>query len=190
MRRNSLNHKKLLISVISAFILFGSTNGNHVVNKDINNTKYINYMRSDVCEVLKQMRRQYIVKPKEKVITREENLFLISAYDLSYQSCQKSRSNKEYGITSSGFSLRGHTLQSARTIATDPTIIPTSSKVRLKFKDTEYKRFDGIYTSRDVGGRIFGKHIDLFAGDFGNYKPSKLATEFGNVICEVEIIKD
>jgi len=189
MRRNPLKHNILLVSVISVFILYGSTNVNHGVNKDINNIN--NYVRSDVCEVLKQMRKQYIVKVKPKeVIVNQENLFIVSAYDLSFNSCGKSRSSKGYGITASGFDLRGHTLRSARTIATDLSIIPLGSKVRLIFKDSKYKRYDGIYTSRDIGGKIIGRHIDLFVGDFRNRKPSKLATQFGNTECEVEIIND
>jgi len=152
------------------------------------------YNAGNKLEALKREKILPMIKdheiPKSYIVKKQSMEFLVSAYDLSYQSTNKSRSNKKYGITSSGFSLRGHTLQSARTIATDPSVIPIGSKVRLKFKDAEYKRFDGIYTSRDVGGRIFGKHIDLFVGDFGSYKPSKLATKFGNVICEVEIIKN
>ena len=192
MRKNPLKHNILFVSVISAFILYGSTNGNHVVNKNINNINHINntnsYVRSDVCEILNQMRKQYIVKPKEKVIIKEENLFLVSAYDLSYQSTQKSRSSKGYGITASGFSLKGHTLQSARVIAGDPNIIPPRSKVRLKFKNDKYKQYDGIYFCLDQGGLIKGQKIDLFVGD--NFWSSKKIKDFGVTECEVEIIKE
>ena len=189
MRRNSLKHNILFVSVISAFILYGSTNGNHVVNKDINNINYINnYVRSDVCEVLKQMRKQYIVevKPKE-VIVEQENLFIVSAYDLSFNSCQKSRSSKGYGITASGYDLRGHTIDSAKTISTDPMVIQTGSKVRLTFKDSKYSGYDGIYVSRDTGSKILKNRIDLFVGD--NIWTSEQIRQFGVTQCEVEIIK-
>jgi len=189
MRRNSLKHNILFVSVISAFILYGSTNGNHVVNKDIRNTKHINYARSDVCEVLKQMRKQYIVKVKpEKVIAKQENLFIVSAYDLSFNSCGKSRGSKGYGITASGYDLRGHTIDSAKTISTDPMVIQTGSKVRLTFKDNKYSRYDGIYVSRDTGSKILKNRIDLFVGD--NIWTNKQIRQFGVTQCEVEIIKD
>ena len=189
MRRNSLNHKKLLISVISAFILYGSANGNHVVNKDIRNTKHINYARSDVCEVLKQMRKQYIVKVKPKEVTvKQENLFIVTAYDLSFKSCGKSRSSKGYGITSSGYDLRGHTMDSARIISVDPHIIPLGSKVRLTFKDSKYAKYNSVYTAKDTGGKIIGKRLDLFVGD--NIWSSSKIKDFGVTQCEVEIIKD
>ena len=151
MRKITFTHNKLFVSMISVFILISSTNANHVINED-KNIKFTNYVRSDACEILNQMRKQYIVKvsPKEKVIIKEENLFLVSAYDLSFQSCQKSRGNSEYGITASGFNLKGHTLQSARVISVDPTIIPLGSKVMLTFKENEYKRYNGIYKALDV----------------------------------------
>ena len=189
MRKNPLNHNKIFVTLISVFILINSTNANHIVNEDINikNTNISNYLGSDA-NVLKELRKQYIVVKTDKKLKPME--FIVTAYDLSYQSTQKSRGTKGYGITSSGFDLRGHTLRSARTIATDPSIIPTHSKVRLIFKDENYKQFDGIYISRDVGGKIIGLHIDLFVGDFKNRKPSKLATQFGNTECEVEIIKE
>ena len=190
MRRNSLKHNILFVSVISAFILYGSTNGNHVANKDIRNTKHINnYVRSDVCEVLKQMRKQYIVevKPKE-VIVEQENLFIVSAYDLSFNSCQKSRGSKGYGITSSGFDLRGHTMDSARIISVDPHIIPLGSKVRLTFKEDKYKRYDNIYTALDKGGLIKNQRIDLFVGD--NIWSKNKIKDFGVTQAYVEIIKD
>jgi len=189
MRRNPLKHNILFVSVISAFILYGSTNGNHVVNKDIRNTKHINYARSDVCEVLKQMRKQYIVKVKpEKVIAKQENLFIVSAYDLSFNSCGKSRGSKGYGITASGYDLRGHTLASAKTISTDPNIIPLESKVRLTFKEGKYKKYDGIYISRDQGEGIKNYHVDLFIGDYVG--SNKNARDFGVTQCELEIIKE
>ena len=189
MRRNSLKHNILFVSVISAFLLYGSRNGNHVVNKDIRNTKHINYVRSDVCEVLKLLRKQYIVKVKPKeVIVNQENLFIVTAYDLSFKSCGKSRSSKGYGITSSGYDLRGHTIDSAKTISTDPMVIQTGSKVRLTFKDSKYSRYDGIYISRDTGSKILKNRIDLFVGD--NIWTSKQIRQFGITQAYVEIIKD
>ena len=189
MRKNPLKHNILFVSMISAFILYGSTNGNHVVNKDIRNTKHINYARSDVCEVLKQMRKQYIVKVKPKeVIVKQENLFIVTAYDLSFNSCGKSRGTEGYGITASGYDLRGHTLSSARIISVDPSIIPLGSKVRLTFKEDKYKRYDNIYTALDKGGLIKNQRIDLFVGD--NIWSKNKIKDFGVAQAYVEIIKD
>jgi len=187
MRRNPLKHNILFVIVISAFILYGSTNGNHVVNKDIRNTKHINYVRSDA-NVLKEIRKQYIVvKTDEKPEPME---FTVTGYDLSFNSCQKSRGSKGYGITASGFDLRGHTIYSARVISVDPSIIPLGSKVRLTFKEDKYKKYDNIYVSRDTGGAITGMRIDLFVGDFKSSQASKFAKDFGATQAYIEIIND
>jgi len=177
--------------LLSSFIIISSMDITNHEYKHIESSNHNNnYLGSDAnVNILKEFRKHYIVIKTEEIMP-DENAFLVSAYDLSYQSTQKSRGTKGYGITSSGFDLRGHTLRSARTIATDLSIIPLGSKVRLTFKDSKYKRYDGIYTSRDIGGKIIGRHIDLFVGDFGNRKPSKLATQFGNTECEAEIIKE
>ena len=188
MRRNSLKHNILFVSVISAFILYGSTNGNHVVNESINikNTNHINnYIGSDA-NVLKELRKQYIiVKTDEKPEPME---FIVTAYDLSFNSCQKSRGSKGYGITSSGYDLRGHTIDSARVISTDPSIIPIGSKVRLTFKEDKYKKYDNIYTALDKGGLIKNQRIDLFVGD--NIWSKNKIKDFGVTQAYVEIIKD
>jgi len=188
MRKSTQRFTRKFSIILSALILISSTNITNHEYKYIERPNYINnYVGSDA-NVLKELRKHYIVvKTDEKLKPME---FIVTAYDLSYQSTQKSRGTKGYGITSSGFDLGGHTLSSARTIATDLSIIPLGSKVRLIFKDSKYKRYDGIYTSRDIGGKIIGRHIDLFVGDFGNRKPSKLATQFGNTECEVEIINE
>ena len=190
MRKNPLKYTKLLATFISVFVLICSTNGNYVTSKDIKINNYVNnYLGSDAnVNILKEFRKHYIVIKTEEIVP-DENVFLVSAYDLSYQSTQKSRGTKGYGITSSGFDLRGHTLSSARTIATDLSIIPLGSKVRLIFKDSKYKRYDGIYTSRDIGGKIKNYKIDLFIGDFGQIKSNKFTRDFGVTICIAEIIK-
>jgi len=187
MRKNSLKHNILFVSVISAFILYGSTNGNHVVNQNIKNNHINNYKGSDA-NVLKELRKQYIVikvkeTPKPKPIE-----FLVTAYDISFRSCGKSRGTEGYGITASGYDLRGHTIDSAKTISVDPSIIPLGSKVRLTFKEDKYKRFNGIYMAKDTGSKILKNRIDLFVGD--NIWTSKQIRQFGVTQAYVEIIKD
>jgi len=163
--------------LLSAFIIINSMGSNHINN----------YLGSDA-NVLKELRKQYIVvKTYEKPEPIE---FTVTAYDLSFNSCQKSRGSKGYGITSSGYDLRGHTIYSARVISVDPSIIPLGSKVRLTFKEGKYKRYDNIYVSKDTGGAITGMRIDLFVGDFKSSKASKFAKDFGVTQAYVEIIKD
>ena len=185
MRKNPLKHKKLFVTLISVFILINSTNANQIINEDINikTKKEINYLGSDA-NVLKELRKQYIVVDKKP----EPMEFTVTAYDLSFNSCQKSKGTEGYGITSSGYDLRGHTLASAMVISVDPEIIPLGSKVRLTFKEDKYKRYDNIYTAYDTGGKIIGKRLDLFVGD--NIWSSKKIKDFGVTQAYIEIIND
>ena len=91
--------------------------------------------------------------------------FIVTAYDLSVESCGKAPGHPGYGITASGFNLAGHTLESARAIAVDPNVIPIGSKVRISFTDDNMKRYDGVYTAVDTGGAIKGNRIDLYVGE-------------------------
>jgi len=94
----------------------------------------------------------------------------VTAYDLSYESCGKSPGSPGYGVTASGFNLAGHSLESARAIAVDPSVIPLGSQVRLKFDDPEWSHLNGVYTAVDTGGAIGGNRIDLFFGEDGHYE--------------------
>ena len=194
MRRNSLKHNILFVSVISAFILYGSTNGNHVVNKDIKNTKHNDYVRSDVCEVLKQMRKQYIVIPTKKEIISEEDksIFKVTSYDLSIQSCTKSRGESGFGITKNGTNLKNKSWENtgARFISVDPRVIPLNKKVRLTFIDPKHKKYSGNYTTVDTGSGIIGNRVDLFLGDFHSSKPSKKSIDFGVGYATVTILEN
>lgn len=102
-------------------------------------------------------------------ISRGENSewerFRISFYDLSVTSCGKKKSHPEYGLTASGFNLKGLDWETARTIATDPKIIPTGSEVMIKFFDERYEFLNGIYTARDRGSVIKNYRIDIFYGE-------------------------
>ena len=186
MRKNPLNRNKIFVTLISVFILINSTNANQIINEDINikTKKEINYLGSDA-NVLKELRKQYIVVDKKP----EPMEFTVTAYDLSFNSCQKSKGTEGYGITSSGYDLRGHTLASAMVISVDPEIIPLGSKVRLTFKEDKYKKYDNIYRASDVGGGIINYKIDLFVGDFSSAKASTFAINFGVTKAYVEIIE-
>jgi 3D (Asp-Asp-Asp) domain-containing protein len=89
----------------------------------------------------------------------------VTAYTLSEDSCGKSKLHPEYGITASGYSLKGQTLETARTIAVDPKVIPMGSKVRILFKDKEFSYLNGEYTARDTGRLIKNNKIDLYYGE-------------------------
>jgi 3D (Asp-Asp-Asp) domain-containing protein len=91
--------------------------------------------------------------------------FTISFYDLSVASCGKKKSHPAYGLTASGFSLKGLDWESARTIATDPKVIPTGSKVMIRFIDEKYSYLSGEYTARDTGSAIKNRKIDLYVGE-------------------------
>lgn len=112
----------------------------------------------------------------------------VTAYDLSEASCNKGMSHPAYGLTATGRSLKGHSLESARAIAVDPSVIPLGSKVRIKFEDAEYRYLNGVYTAVDTGGAIKGNHIDLFVGDFNSSRPSSVALKFGRRMAKVTLL--
>lgn len=112
--------------------------------------------------------------------------YTITAYDLSYQSCQKTPDHPAYGITASGTSLKEHTRESAMAIAVDPNKIPLGSKVLLVFNEKRSK-YNGVYKAVDTGGDINNNRIDIFFGDLGS-NVSKEALEFGVADAQVYIL--
>jgi len=113
----------------------------------------------------------------------------VTAYDLSVRSCGKRKTHKEYGISRSGFSLRGHTRESAMSIAVDSKIIPLGSIVKIEFYKSEYQKYNGNYTARDTGRLIKGNKIDIFMGDYGDSNCT-VALEFGITEAKITIIKN
>lgn len=126
-------------------------------------------------------------KKKEEEARRHDMDVLVTAYDLSEQSCSRSVNSPNYGVTATGKHLAGQTLESARCIAVDPRVIPLGSKVRLHFKNKKYQHLDGVYTAADTGGAIRGSHIDLFFGDTGS-RTNPAAIEFGRQEAELTIL--
>lgn len=125
---------------------------------------------------------------KIKNINFEEQInkspeFKITAYDLSIQSCGKSRTSRGFGITASGYKLTGQSLRTASTISTDPKIIPMGTAVYLYFGIESI--YNGIYISSDTGSGIKGNHIDLFIGDYAN---TSEALNFGIKYAKVIIL--
>lgn len=93
-----------------------------------------------------------------------------------------------YGITKSGFDLKNLTRENAMSIAVDPRVIPMGSRVLLNFVDEDYKKYNGIYTARDVGGAIKGNKIDLFMGDFRTMHANPKTLDFGRVKAKVIVL--
>ena len=113
--------------------------------------------------------------------------FEITAYDLSYQSCQKTPEHPAYGITASGVSLKDHTRESAMAIAVDPNQIPLGSKVLIVFEDSSRAKYSGVYTAVDTGGAINGNRIDIFFGD-EKENVSDEALNFGRSMAKVKVL--
>jgi len=122
--------------------------------------------------------------------SRINNIFTVTAYDLSVESCGKGLDHPAYGITASGESIKGMTREEAMTVAADTDVIPMGSKIRLEFLDENYQQFNGIYTVRDRGGAIKGAKIDLFMGDFKKEKADQSVWDFGKTLARVYLITD
>ena len=90
--------------------------------------------------------------------------YIATAYDLSPASCGKSRDHWAYGVTASGYNLKGHTWSSARTVSADLSVFPLGTKIYISFPEP-YHYMTGIYTVRDTGGGVHGNHIDIFFGE-------------------------
>lgn len=99
-----------------------------------------------------------IDKYKKKLVMKA------TAYDLSVESCSKTRDHPQYGITKSGTRA---TL--GRTVAVDPLVIPLGSKLYIEFPES-YKDLTGYYIAEDTGSLIKGEVIDIF---FGEDKPGE-----------------
>lgn len=116
----------------------------------------------------------------------DDMTFRISAYDLSVASCGKSRSNKNFGQTRSGYNLANKNRIQTMTIAADLNILPMGTKVYIEFKNYKVNKYNGVYTVRDTGGAIHGYKLDLFMGD-GSYDECMV---FGVQMANVRIIEN
>lgn len=102
------------------------------------------------------------------------NIFIATAYDLTVASCGKLMDHPQYGITASGYSLKGKSL-SDKFIAVDPKVIELGSVVHIEFFEP-YVHLTGNYTAVDTGGAIKGSKVDIF---FGGQNVSKEVSNFG-----------
>lgn len=102
------------------------------------------------------------------------SMFTATAYDLSFASCGKEPSHPQYGITASGVSLKGKSLED-KYIAVDRNKIKLGSQVHIEFYDN-YSHLTGYYTAVDTGGAIKGNKVDIF---FGSGDVSQAVKNFG-----------
>lgn len=135
----------------------------------------LNNNNKDLTRNLKDVRRElgntYQKEDETKLIKGEqlhyqEETIDYSGYDIGEFTAtfyDVSTDGSEWGnITAYGFDLTGHTLESARAIAVDPSVIPLGTQVYLEFADG-YEFLNGTYTAVDTGGAIQGSRIDVFA---------------------------
>jgi 3D (Asp-Asp-Asp) domain-containing protein len=127
--------------------------------------------------------------PQESFFEGHRSLgnFLITAYDLSFDSTEKVKGDKDYGITASGKSLIGLSWDKAKSVAVDKSVIPLGTRLYLKFNQDRYTKYNGVYTAVDVGGAVKGNHLDFFLGDFDNYYPDPSVKDFGKTQAAVFI---
>jgi 3D (Asp-Asp-Asp) domain-containing protein len=92
-----------------------------------------------------------------------------TAYDLSVDSCGKTPSHPEYGITRTGQKVIYKT-----TVAVDPNTIPLGSVLYIEFPKP-YEDMTGIYLAMDTGSAVKKDIIDIYVG---KYNP-KLCDSFG-----------
>lgn len=148
----------------------------------------------DYMSVIVAEAAQFWVLDNPNVVTQA---FIATAYDLSYQSCHKYPYEPDYGVASSGFSLKGKDI-SGKYIAVDRTLIPLGTKVYLKFppgkntvktKSGSVVQMDGWYSAVDTGGDIKGRRIDLYMGeDIGAEEYySKLCSDWGVVNIQIQM---
>jgi 3D (Asp-Asp-Asp) domain-containing protein len=131
------------------------------------------------------------IKEEPKQESKEEykgEIYIVSSYDLSEQSCGKSRSSLGFGNTASGFNLSGQTRQSAMTIAADTNRFGLGTRVNVEFVNPTVSHMNGVYTVRDTGGAIYGNKMDLFMGDFGTRFPAQECYDFGVQRAWVKIV--
>ena len=151
------------------------------LNEKLNNlSNQNNELKERLTELKERMEFKHISGlPVDNSASGLQMNVVVTAYDLSVQSCGKPIGHPGYGMTASGVSLEGHSRESARAIAVDPDMIPLGSEVSIEFHDPSVSHYSGIYRAVDTGGDIGGNRIDLFMGDFQQYEPSDEAIEFG-----------
>jgi 3D (Asp-Asp-Asp) domain-containing protein len=183
----------LVIIIIGMTIRYNNLNTQIQRLKNTNKSQVININRNNTTIKNQQSKINELNIIQNDINNLQQSIdkvpeFLITAYDLGLNSCQKRKSSRGYGITYGGIDLKGHSWRSARVIACDNNIIPLNKLVYLYFIDSKYSRYTGIYINSDRGSKIIGRHIDLFLGDFKSEKSNKKTLEFGTTKAKVIIL--
>lgn len=118
-----------------------------------------------------------------------EEVFTVSAYDLSVDSCGKRKGDKYYGTTSTGSNLVGKMREDVMIVASDPKVLPMGTVIEVTFMNDNYKKFNGVYTTDDTGGAIKGNKLDLYLGDFDSEKADQSVWDFGKPKARVKVLR-
>lgn len=112
------------------------------------------------------------VKPKESLNKVEDKweIYNVTAYTNGYESTQKRKGQKGYGIQANG----------ERTVEGKSIACPKSLKFGTKVK---IKEINNTYVCSDRGSKITEGHLDIFFEDLDR------ALEFGRQYLHVQIIK-
>ena len=124
-------------------------------------------------ELIDAQKERTMISPTRGQSSRT-NIFIATAYDLSFASCGKEPSHPQYGISASGVDLKGKSLDD-KFIAVDPKVIELGSLVHIEFFEP-YQHLTGYYTAVDTGGAIKGNKVDIF---FGSGDVSQAIKNFG-----------
>lgn len=64
-------------------------------------------------------------------------------------------------------------------VAADPRVLPLGSRIRI----TKAGEYDGVYTVTDTGGKVKGRHIDVFVTSAAEAK------KFGKQVVTVQLLE-
>lgn len=132
----------------------------------------IDTLTAEITALRKEFER--MDKPDRGEPRGEKRIMEVTAYDLSYQSCQKYPDDPLYGVTASG-----EYVKEWYTVAAGPEI-PFGTQIYIPFfKD---KPNSGIFTVQDRGGGIDNGQIDVYIKDYNE------CMEFGRRKLEVYIL--
>jgi 3D (Asp-Asp-Asp) domain-containing protein len=88
-----------------------------------------------------------------------------------------------YHCLATAFSIQGLTAEETRphlgVVAADPSFLPLGTRIRIQ----DAGPYDGIYTVRDTGSKIVGRHVDI-------YLPNRSAAQrFGKKSVWIQVVK-
>lgn len=96
---------------------------------------------------------------------------------------RQKRRHHDRAFEATAFSRRGITRSGLRAqggeVAADPRVLPLGTRIRI----LDAGPYSGVYTVADTGGRIRGRHIDIFIGN-----PAR-ARKFGRKTVRVLVLR-